>query len=94
MVFELDVNFSLLFCLVQNLFRQSGYLNDNMNEWKRKLTMLLNDKSKQELISREKKDRRDFDDIAILATRMGLYRFVFILYDVNFNAFESQVLFN
>lgn len=35
--------------------------------------MLLNDKSKQEVISREKKDRRDFDDIAVLATRMGLY---------------------
>jgi ATP-dependent RNA helicase DHX36 len=47
-----------------------------MNEWKRKLTMLLNDKSKQEVISREKKDRRDFDDIAVLATRMGLYRCV------------------
>lgn len=35
--------------------------------------MLLNDKRKQELISREKKDRREFDRIAVLASRMGLY---------------------
>ncbi|XP_027363417.1 DExH-box ATP-dependent RNA helicase DExH5, mitochondrial [Abrus precatorius] len=46
---------------------------DNTDEWKRKFTMLLNDKSKQELISREKKDRRDFDRIAVLACRMGLH---------------------
>ncbi|WJX21302.1 RNA helicase [Trifolium repens] len=51
----------------------SGFPNDMMEEWKRKFTMLLNDKSKQELISREKKDRRDFDEISVLATRMGLY---------------------
>ncbi|KAJ1382927.1 P-loop containing nucleoside triphosphate hydrolase [Sesbania bispinosa] len=52
----------------------SGSSNDNIDEWKRKLAMLLNDKSKQELISREKKDRRDFEQIAVLASRMGLYR--------------------
>ncbi|KAK7343440.1 hypothetical protein VNO77_12188 [Canavalia gladiata] len=46
---------------------------DNIDEWKGKFTMLLNDKSKQELISREKKDRRDFERIAVLASRMGLY---------------------
>ncbi|KHN42413.1 Putative ATP-dependent RNA helicase DHX36 [Glycine soja] len=46
---------------------------DNTDEWKRKFTMLLRDKSKQELVSREKKDRRDFDRIAVLASRMGLY---------------------
>ncbi|KAJ1380761.1 P-loop containing nucleoside triphosphate hydrolase [Sesbania bispinosa] len=51
----------------------SGSPNDNIDEWKRKLAMLLNDKSKQELISREKKDRRDFEQIAVLASRMGLY---------------------
>ncbi|KAK7280406.1 hypothetical protein RJT34_25470 [Clitoria ternatea] len=51
----------------------SGFPNDEFDEWKRKLTMLLNDKSKQELISREKKDRRDFERIALLASRMGLY---------------------
>ncbi|ESW14977.1 hypothetical protein PHAVU_007G033900 [Phaseolus vulgaris] len=48
-------------------------LNDNTDEWKRKFTMLLNDKSKQELISREKRDRRDFERIAVVASRMGLY---------------------
>lgn len=65
---------------------QSGFPSETMEEWYRKLTMLLNDKSKQELFSREKKDRRDFDEIAVLATRMGLYRCVFFC-----NAFESEV---
>ncbi|XP_020966764.1 DExH-box ATP-dependent RNA helicase DExH5, mitochondrial isoform X2 [Arachis ipaensis] len=52
---------------------RSASPNDNVDEWMRKLTLLLNDKSKQELLSREKKDRRDFDQIALLASRMGLY---------------------
>lgn len=39
--------------------------------------MLLNDKSRQEVISREKKDRRDFEQIAALASRMGLHRYHF-----------------
>ncbi|CAJ1977459.1 unnamed protein product [Sphenostylis stenocarpa] len=52
-------------------------LNDNTDEWKRKFTVLLNDKSKHELISREKKDRRDFERIAVLASRMGLYSHVY-----------------
>ncbi|XP_020234511.1 DExH-box ATP-dependent RNA helicase DExH5, mitochondrial isoform X2 [Cajanus cajan] len=47
--------------------------NDNTDEWKRNFTTLLNDKSRHELISREKKDRRDFERIAVLASRMGLY---------------------
>ncbi|KAI4357722.1 hypothetical protein L6164_001654 [Bauhinia variegata] len=51
----------------------SAFPNGSPDEWKRKLTLLLNDKSKQELISREKKDRRDFEKISALATRMGLY---------------------
>lgn len=37
--------------------------------------MLSRDKDKQELISREKKDRCDIDRIAALASRMGLYRY-------------------
>ncbi|KAG5133587.1 hypothetical protein JHK82_024775 [Glycine max] len=41
--------------------------------WKQKLSMFLDDKSKQELISREKKDRRDFQKIEALATKMGLF---------------------
>ncbi|KAE8077239.1 hypothetical protein FH972_015819 [Carpinus fangiana] len=47
--------------------------SNNVVEWKRKFTMLLHDKEKQELISREKKDRHDFDQISALASRMGLY---------------------
>lgn len=47
--------------------------SDNIEHWKRKLTLLSRDKDKQELISREKKDRCDFDQIAALASRMGLY---------------------
>ncbi|KAJ7943079.1 putative ATP-dependent RNA helicase [Quillaja saponaria] len=50
---------------------------NDTDEWKQKLTMLLNDKDKQELISREKKDRRDFDQIAALANRLGLYSHIY-----------------
>lgn len=35
--------------------------------------MLLRDKEKQEFVSREKKDRLNFEQISALATRMGLY---------------------
>ncbi|CAN8267015.1 unnamed protein product [Cochlearia groenlandica] len=45
----------------------------NLDEWERKLSMLLRDSSKQEVVSREKKDRRDFDKLAVLATSLGLY---------------------
>ncbi|XP_010527764.1 PREDICTED: DExH-box ATP-dependent RNA helicase DExH5, mitochondrial [Tarenaya hassleriana] len=45
----------------------------NIDEWKRKFSTLLCDAQTQEVISREKKDRRDFDKLAALATRMGLY---------------------
>ncbi|OWM86275.1 hypothetical protein CDL15_Pgr011099 [Punica granatum] len=50
---------------------------DNVDEWKRKLAMLLRSKDKQELISREKKDKRDFEQIAALASKMGLYSQVY-----------------
>ncbi|KAL9453324.1 hypothetical protein AB3S75_009013 [Citrus x aurantiifolia] len=46
---------------------------DNVEDWKQKLTLLLYDKEKQELISREKKDRCDFEQISALASSMGLY---------------------
>ncbi|KAK8492608.1 hypothetical protein V6N11_030831 [Hibiscus sabdariffa] len=53
---------------------QSGTFNEaNIEEWKRKLAILLHDDGEQELVSREKKDRRDFEQIAALAGRMGLY---------------------
>ncbi|XP_055961196.1 DExH-box ATP-dependent RNA helicase DExH5, mitochondrial isoform X2 [Mercurialis annua] len=51
-------------------------LSDNIEEWKRKLSLLLRDK-KKELISREKKDRHDFDQIAALASTMGLYSHIY-----------------
>ena len=53
---------------------QGASTPDTIDEWKSKLTMLLRNKDKQELVSREKKDRRDFEQIATLARRMGLYR--------------------
>ncbi|KAI3895368.1 hypothetical protein MKX03_032581 [Papaver bracteatum] len=46
---------------------------ENIDEWKWKLTMLLRNNNEHELVSREKKDRRDFDQLSALATRMGLY---------------------
>ncbi|CAJ1932387.1 unnamed protein product [Sphenostylis stenocarpa] len=42
-------------------------------DWKQKLSMLLNDQSTQELISRVKKDRQNFQHIEALASKMGLY---------------------
>ncbi|KAK9107049.1 hypothetical protein Syun_023060 [Stephania yunnanensis] len=46
---------------------------DNVDEWKWKLTMLMRNKDEQEMLSREKKDRRDFEQLAALATRMDLH---------------------
>ncbi|XP_022987282.1 DExH-box ATP-dependent RNA helicase DExH3 [Cucurbita maxima] len=46
---------------------------DNVDEWKWKLTMLLRNNDELEVVSREKKDRRDFDQLSALATRMGLH---------------------
>lgn len=52
---------------------QSASTADDLDHWKWKLSMLLRDKHNQELISREKKDRRDYERIAALANKMGLY---------------------
>lgn len=38
--------------------------------------MLMRKKDDQEVISREKKDRRDFEHISALATRMGLHWYI------------------
>ncbi|XP_071683938.1 DExH-box ATP-dependent RNA helicase DExH3 isoform X1 [Lolium perenne] len=46
---------------------------DNVDEWKWKLHMLLRNDNEQEIMSRERKDRRDFDQLAQLAERMGLH---------------------
>ncbi|KAK1384094.1 RNA helicase [Heracleum sosnowskyi] len=45
---------------------------DNIEEWKWKLSTLIRNKDEQEVVSREKKDRRDFQQISALAARMGL----------------------
>ncbi|XP_057478519.1 DExH-box ATP-dependent RNA helicase DExH3-like isoform X2 [Actinidia eriantha] len=52
--------------------------SDNMEAWKWKLTTLLHNKDKQEVVSRDKKDRRDFEQIAALASKMGLYSHLYI----------------
>ncbi|KAK3023562.1 hypothetical protein RJ639_044212, partial [Escallonia herrerae] len=46
---------------------------ENVDEWKWKLTMFMRNKDEQEVVSREKKDRRDFEQLSALASRMGLY---------------------
>uniref|UniRef100_A0ACD5TS24 Uncharacterized protein n=1 Tax=Avena sativa TaxID=4498 RepID=A0ACD5TS24_AVESA len=46
---------------------------DNVDEWKWKLHMLLRNDNEQEIMSRERKDRRDFEQLAQLADRMGLH---------------------
>lgn len=45
----------------------------NIDEWKWRLSMHMRNKDVQEIISKEKKDRRDYDQIAAIAARMGLY---------------------
>jgi ATP-dependent RNA helicase DHX36 len=35
--------------------------------------MLMRNKDEQEILSKEKKDRRDYEQIAAIASRMGLY---------------------
>ena len=46
----------------------------NIDLWKRKLALLLRDKDMQEVVSRDKKDRHDFEQLAALASSMGLFR--------------------
>ncbi|KAG8647683.1 DExH-box ATP-dependent RNA helicase DExH3 [Manihot esculenta] len=45
----------------------------NVDEWKWKLSLLLRNETDQEIVSRDRKDRRDYEQISNLATRMGLY---------------------
>lgn len=47
----------------------------NVDEWKWKLGILLANDSEQEIVSRDKRDRRDYEQISNLAKRMGLYRY-------------------
>ncbi|KAL7083842.1 hypothetical protein ACP275_14G186900 [Erythranthe tilingii] len=45
----------------------------NIDEWKWKLSMLLRSDKDQEIVSKDKRDRRDFEQISGLAKRMGLH---------------------
>ncbi|CAL9072844.1 unnamed protein product [Musa acuminata var. zebrina] len=45
----------------------------NIDEWRWKLSLLLRGTEEQEIISRDKRDRRDYEQISNLAKRMGLY---------------------
>lgn len=45
----------------------------NIDEWKWKLSLLLRNETDQEIVSKDKRDRRDFEQISNLAKRMGLY---------------------
>ncbi|KAM3260266.1 hypothetical protein ACQJBY_051495 [Aegilops geniculata] len=45
----------------------------NIDEWRWKLSTLQRNAEEQEIISRDRRDRRDYDQIANLAKRMGLY---------------------
>lgn len=45
----------------------------NIDEWKWKLSLLLRNEKDQEIVSRDKRDRRDFEQISNLAKSMGLY---------------------
>lgn len=58
---------------------QSASTLENIDEWKWKLSMLVRNKDEQEIVSREKKDRRDYEQLAAVATRMGLYRYAVCL---------------
>ncbi|CAN1151585.1 DExH-box ATP-dependent RNA helicase DExH5, mitochondrial [Linum perenne] len=58
---------------------QSGNsMCDSMEEWRWKFSMFLRDKEKQEVVSRDKKDRRDFEQLAALASKMGLYSRMYV----------------
>ncbi|KAL7234747.1 hypothetical protein ACSBR1_018240 [Camellia fascicularis] len=45
----------------------------NIDEWNWKLNLLLHNEKDQEIVSRDKRDRRDYEQISNLAKRMGLY---------------------
>lgn len=52
--------------------------------------MLLRNKDELEVVSRERKDRRDFEQLSAMAARMGLHRYL-IMYSnlASYNSFSS-----
>lgn len=60
--------------------------------------MLLRNENEQEVISREKKDRRDFGHLSALATRMGLHWYIKLVLHIVFaytimNAIKFFIVF-
>ncbi|KAJ3694362.1 hypothetical protein LUZ60_009842 [Juncus effusus] len=55
------------------LVRTGTNSSENVEEWRWRLGSLLRNKTEQEVVSRERKDRRDFDQLSQLADRMGLH---------------------
>lgn len=45
----------------------------NIDEWRWKLGLLLRNTEEQEIISKDKRDRRDYEQISNIAKTMGLY---------------------
>lgn len=67
---------------------QCGSTLENIEDWRWKLTMLVRNNDEQEVVSRERKDRRDFEQLSSLATRMGLHRFInYLVYSIIFLLF-------
>ncbi|KAL7240309.1 hypothetical protein ACSBR2_006045 [Camellia fascicularis] len=63
---------------IEPSFNPGASISDDIGGWRWKLTTFLRSKDKQELVSREKKDRHDFEQIAALASKMGLYSHLYI----------------
>lgn len=57
----------------------------NVDEWKWKLGILLANDSEREIVSRDKRDRRDYEQISNLAKRMGLYRYTKQMLSITFH---------
>ncbi|PKI60015.1 hypothetical protein CRG98_019603, partial [Punica granatum] len=53
--------------------RQGQSTLDNVEEWEFKLAMLMRNNAELEVVSREKKDRRDFEHLSAVAARNKLY---------------------
>lgn len=58
-------------CDVENNTASSSVAN--IDEWKWKLSLLSRNEKDQEIISRDSRDKRDFEQISNLAKKMGLY---------------------
>ncbi|KAJ7527492.1 hypothetical protein O6H91_16G057600 [Diphasiastrum complanatum] len=52
---------------------QDGLHYVNLEEWRLRLTRFLRNNEQQEIISRDKKDRRHLDPLSLLASEMGLH---------------------